>query len=84
METYTHLYMRHTHAHIPVYQDQPVQETFGQLLDTSPSLPHVPLYVYVREGREEEGGQCNLFRYFIPTPYLVMKEVTNGLVVPCA
>ena len=48
METYTQLYVRHTHAHIPVYQDQPVQETFGQLLDTSPSLLHVPLYVHVR------------------------------------
>ena len=44
------MYVRHTHAHIPVYQDQPVQETFGQLLDTSPSLPHVALCVHVRGG----------------------------------
>ena len=29
--------------HKPVYQDQPVQETFEQLLDTSPSLLHVHL-----------------------------------------
>ena len=83
------MYVRHTHAHIPVYQDQPVQETFGQLLDTSPSLPHVALCVHVRGGGcawrgGEEGTVQFRSRYIITTSYLVMKEVTNGLVAPCA